>query len=113
MASLRTRLLPARARKLICEYSKPVTRPDWRSIQPMSFYMLCVGVKLYLSVKRDTKRAKYFLLIRHNMLYKNNKPILIDYFHFGEKYCIMNNNININQLNALLHLFTFQTPILA
>ena len=107
MSSLRTRVLPARARKLIREYSKPVTRPDWRSIQPMSFYMLCIGVKLYLSVKRDTKRAKYFLLIRHNMLYKNNQPILIDYFHFGEKYCIMNNNININQLNALLKVWTF------
>jgi hypothetical protein len=107
MASLRTRLLPARARKLICEYSKPVTRPDWRSIQPMSFYMLCVGVKLYLSVKRDTKRARYFLLIRHNMLYKNNQKILLNYFRYGEEYCIMNNNISINNLNVLLKVWTF------
>ena len=102
-----TKFLPSRALKLISEYSKPLSRHDWRTIQPMSFYMLCIGLKLYLSVKKDTKRAKYFLLIRHNILYKNNQEIVLNYFRFGEEYCIIHHNININNLNVLLKVWTY------
>lgn len=33
--------LPKRAKKLIHEYSRPITRPDWRLIKPLTFHTLC------------------------------------------------------------------------
>ena len=32
---LRSRVLPSRALSLISEYSKPMTRPDWRKSKPI------------------------------------------------------------------------------
>ena len=32
--------LPTRALALVCEYSKPVTRPDWRKLNRLPLYKL-------------------------------------------------------------------------
>ena len=73
-------MLPSRAQKLISEFSKPVTRPDWRTIKPG-----CVGkfYKEIISYKNITnKYDKYYKLYNRfvlNVQHNYNWNILYDY----------------------------------
>ena len=69
-------MLPLRAQKLIREFSKPLTRPDWRTIKPG-----CVG-KMYKEIMRyknkTNKYDKYYILynrftmnVQHNYYWHN------------------------------------------
>jgi hypothetical protein len=55
--------LPNRAVKLISEYSKPTTRPNWRNSKP-----IITTYKLYLCVKNCTN---FDILTKINMLHFN------------------------------------------
>ena len=46
--------LPKNAQHLISQYSKPLTRPEWRTIQPMPFQTLYTEV----IQRRDLKKRK-------------------------------------------------------
>ena len=47
MLSIHIKLLPINVLLLIKEYSKPVTRPNWRTIRILTQY------SLYLNIKND------------------------------------------------------------
>jgi hypothetical protein len=61
--SLVGRVLPCRALTLIREYSKPLTRPDWRKIHKLSNY------ELYTIIKNVTmSNVKLVLIIQRSMI---------------------------------------------
>ena len=49
--ALPNRILPSRALLIISEYSKPMTRPDWRQSKPLIttyyLYLKTRGIKIY------------------------------------------------------------------
>jgi hypothetical protein len=51
--------LPNNAQHLISEYSKPLTRPDWRSLQRLTFYSLYSEVIQRRTRKRSVLSALY------------------------------------------------------
>ena len=65
--SLSTRALPPRAVRLISEYSKPLTRPDWRKSLP-----IVTTFRLYLTLSPPTSELQYIVLqnIKHTQWYK-------------------------------------------
>ena len=64
-----SRALPNRALLLIREYSKPITRPDWRKSKPIiTTYRLYLHVKHILYVNNYT----YYDSLYHNVLYGIN-----------------------------------------
>jgi hypothetical protein len=54
--SLPSRVLPSRALQIISEYSKPMTRPDWRQSKPIIttyyLYLKTRGIKIYSNDKQ-------------------------------------------------------------
>ena len=48
-------ILPANALKLIREYSKPLTRPDWRTLQIMPFKRLYNELIQYRYINKNYK----------------------------------------------------------
>ncbi len=59
---LRSHVLPSRAIHLISEYSKPITRPDWRQCKP-----IITPYQLYLNVQIDI--FPKHKLLHHTILY--------------------------------------------
>jgi hypothetical protein len=51
--------LPLSALTLISQYSKPLTRPDWRTINPLPFYSLYTEVIQRRTYKRKVLTALY------------------------------------------------------
>ena len=47
-------LIPISAQKLISEYSKPLTRPDWRTVCPLTFK------RYYTDIVRNRHTNKIF-----------------------------------------------------
>jgi hypothetical protein len=71
--------LPSNVIKLISEYSKPVTRPNWRESKPLfNIYQLYNGVCLHCEDN-----------MLHNIIYRNikNTNWLDQYWHI-RIYCI-------------------------
>ena len=56
-SALPIRALPIRAVRLISEYSKPLTRPDWRESKP-----IITILKLYLIICPPTSELHYIVL---------------------------------------------------
>ena len=54
-------MLPHRARKLISEFSKPITRPDWRSGTPLAKLITESPIMVYIN-----KTIKHQLMIEIN-----------------------------------------------
>jgi len=83
-------MLPLRAQKLISEYSKPVTRPDWRTVCPLSLR------RYYIDIDRNKDVNKIYYNIYK--LFTNGVPKHILYIQI-EKFGILKtskaNNINI------------------
>ena len=71
--------LPLRAKKLISEYSKPLTRPDWGTLCPLTF------TRFYNDIKRNRDRYKIFQNV-YNYFISN-----LEYIHLQK----MNNEIMI------------------
>ena len=65
--ALSVRALPIRAINLISEYSKPLTRPDWRKSLP-----IVTTFRLYLTISPPTSELEYIILknIKHTEWYK-------------------------------------------
>ncbi len=64
--SLPCRSLPSRALCLIREYSRPITRPDWRQSKP-----IITPYELYMHIKELIdllKNKRLFLIILYNIL---------------------------------------------
>ena len=60
--SLPSHALPSRALCLISEYSKPLTRPDWRQSKPlMSTYSMFVYVRPFIVPRMPFKWPFYYL----------------------------------------------------
>jgi len=61
--------LPSRALLLIRNYSRPMTRPDWRKSKP-----IITTYRLYLHVKQviDINNYTRYNTLYHNVLYKIN-----------------------------------------
>ena len=77
--SLSVRALPIRAINLIREYSKPLTRPDWRKSLP-----IVTTFRLYLTISPPTSELEYIVLrnIKDTQWYK-----MYYYIHqYGVKY---------------------------
>jgi hypothetical protein len=74
-------ILPLRARKLIREYSKPLTRPNWKTQPSMSLYKFYTNVdynkKNYLLIRLSYKildgyESTFLYMLYMNKLYKHN-----------------------------------------
>ena len=94
--------LPLRVQKLISEYSKPITRPDWGKLCPLTF------TRFYTDIKRNRNRYKifqnvynYFISnvdIRYNQIEKmNNEIIIYGFVQVSKKY-----NINLLLLQDII-----------
>ena len=70
MASLPYRVLPSRAVTLIHAYSRPLTRPDWRTIQRLTTFDLYSHVFCHLRPQTSLmKRIYYNILDRFKCIY--------------------------------------------
>jgi len=56
---VRTIVLPSNVLRLISEYSKPISRSDWRTLRKMTDY------KLYSIIMNETKKQRKLVLILH------------------------------------------------
>jgi hypothetical protein len=72
-------MLPLRAQKLISEYSKPVTRPDWRTLCPLTFK------RYYKDILRNRDR---------NKIYENVYWYFVDYGEYEIKQYKLNHHIS-------------------
>jgi hypothetical protein len=81
--------LPCRALSLIREYSKPMTRPDWRQSKP-----IVTTYRLYLNVINNYSELSYYILSNiwftdWYQLYTYIKSYGIDNYYYNHR----NNNI--------------------
>ena len=61
--------LPSRALLLIRDYSRPMTRPDWRKSKPIiTIYRLYLHVKQVININNYTR----YNTLYHNVLYRIN-----------------------------------------
>ena len=95
--ALPTRALPTRALLLINEYSKPMTRPDWRTSKP-----IITTYRLYLHVKRviDINNYTRYNSLYHNVLYRINCTEWYFAYYYINCYGLSryNNDFNYNVL---------------
>ena len=93
-------ILPLRATKLISEYSKPITRPDWGTLCPLTF------TRFYSDIKRNRNRYKIFQDVYNyfisNIEYKNldkmnNEIMIYGFDQVSKKY-----NINLLLLQDII-----------
>jgi hypothetical protein len=102
LRALPLRALPLRAKKLISEYSKPVTRPDWGTLCPLTF------TRFYNDIKRNRYRYKIFQNVynyfisnidtTYNHIEKMNNEIMIyGFVQVSKKY-----NINLLILQDII-----------
>ena len=91
--ALPSNLLPSNALRLISEYSKPNTRPNWRESKPLfNIYQLYMGVCLH---REDN--------MLHNIIYRNikNTNWLDKYWHiriYGISSCCFKFGITIDDI---------------
>ena len=71
--------LPLNAKKLISEYSKPLTRPDWRTVCPLTIK------RYYTDIVRN---------IDINKIYKNVYYLFLDYGEYEIKQFKINHHIS-------------------
>ena len=65
-------ILPINALRLIKEYSKPVTRPDWRTIRHLTQYHLFLNIKndiytksLYYNAYKSMETTDWFYVLNY------------------------------------------------
>jgi hypothetical protein len=63
MASLPYRVLPSRAVTLIHAYSRPLTRPDWRTIQRLTTFDLYSHVFCHLRPQTSLMKRIYYNIL--------------------------------------------------
>ena len=74
------KMLPSNALRLIREYSKPVTRPDWRTLRKLAIHDIYVHV--YCSLKVQTPLMELiFLNIEKTTWYKMYSTIKLVGLH--------------------------------
>ena len=74
------KFLPSNALRLISEYSKPVTRPDWRTLRILAIYDIYLHV--YCSLKMQTPLMELiFLNIEKTAWYKMYSTIKLFGLH--------------------------------
>jgi hypothetical protein len=89
-------MLPSNALRLISEYSKPVTRPDWRNVKPI------VSVsELYMSVYTSWDENDL-----HFTIYRNIKETYWYYVYLcikihGVRMCCRKYNITHNDIKKM------------
>lgn len=77
-------LLPLRALTLISEYSKPVTRADWRKLHKMKNYELFKCINMCITHNKINNKLAY--IIRNNM--KNS--VWLHMYDYIEKWGLRN-----------------------
>ena len=102
-------VLPIRAISLISEYSKPLTRPDWRTLRRLSIHMLYeeliemyydgsnVTKTLLILILRNVTNTEWFFMyetIRNNGL----DTYYVLYFY---KYGVNYDNTNIRDIDGI------------
>ena len=105
------RLLPNRVLKLINEFSKPVTRPDWRtferimSIENFMFniqYKFCVfHTPIYSLVLNNMYTSEFYISYQH--IYNWGVDSYINVYG-GNKNVLLSNNLLKHQQNLYLNL---------
>ena len=108
--ALACRALPSRAVALISEYSKPLTRPDWRTLRRLSIHMLYeelidmrydganVTKRLLILILRNVTNTEWFFMyntIRNNGL---DTYYMLYFYKYGVNY---ENTINIRDIDGI------------
>ena len=83
-------MLPSRAIKLISEYSKPVTRPDWRKSKPLATQYNIFRFAMSRNFKCSKLRFHTFCLISktdwyHIFIFVKQFGLGQYYYHYGWK----------------------------
>jgi hypothetical protein len=93
--------LPTRALALVCEYSKPVTRPDWRKLNRLPLY------KLYGEImKKKQNNTWIYSSVFQKFVYDIQRGnTWSDLYGYSELYGIESCSEHFGiQYNELLHL---------
>ena len=91
-------VLPYRALTLISEYSKPMTRPDWRKSKP-----IITTYRLYLSVINNYSNLCYYILSNIWLTDWYELYTYIKAYGF-DNYYYYNKNNNILQIDGIAQL---------
>jgi len=106
-----SRALPTRAVALIREYSKPLTRPDWRTLHKISNYDLFYHIShsdytvkdIIMSNIRETDWYKMYLFIEvwgiETAAVRYNMPTYDLININGMRYAVIQHNIMNDELN--------------
>ena len=65
--ALPSQILPSRALSLISEYSKPMTRPDWRTKHLMTSFSIYIDIRKKLIWGQKNFWRNLYLIIIHNI----------------------------------------------
>lgn len=108
--ALPTYTLPSRSLALISEYSKPLTRPDWRTIRRLTIHMLYKEVnnmycdwanltkKLLLIILNNIKKTEWYFMydtIRNNGL---DIYYVMYFYKYGVNY---DRTINVRNIDGM------------
>ena len=118
-----SRALPSRALILIREYSRPITRPDWRQSKPIiTTYKLHFHVFKQLEVEKEKIKRRLLIAIQINIhktewywtwkTIKNNglENYYIKYFYkYGVKF---DHSINIRDMDGINSAIEYHTFML-
>ena len=100
--------LPERASQLIREYSKPLTRPDWRTVNPIPYNILysnaickyntnVVLTKFVDSITNQIPADIWFDILSRNLFTKSSDEEIKDICD--------NYDIDVRYLKAIMHVF--------
>ena len=98
--------LPIRAVSLIREYSKPMTRPDWRKSKP-----IVTTYRLYLAVINNYSEICYYILSNIWLTDWYQLYTYIKTYGF-DNYYYYNRNHNILQIDGIAQLAKQNNPLL-
>jgi hypothetical protein len=93
-------VLPYRALSLIREYSKPLTRPDWRELKPiMTTYKIYLYTRpCHINLLRKIKFKYLCKIIFLNIMQTNWHRLYVDITRIGINNAAIQYNIPIEQL---------------
>jgi hypothetical protein len=87
MSSLPSRVLPSHALRLIHEYSKPLTRPDWRNSKPLTTTYQLYNNTFYDSIPESQLLTRIYYNILDTVWYNIYNTIKLFGIHIAsERY---------------------------
>jgi hypothetical protein len=116
--SLPCRSLPCRALSLIREYSRPLTRPDWRKSKPIiTTYKLLLEIcsnkkenrrrmRLLKTILKNIKKTNWFWIYNHIKYFGLRDFYIMYYEKYGVKYYNRNNICKIDGIEFAIQYYT-------